>query len=140
MTSIGDGAFSTCNSLERVTIPDSVINMGNYVFGGGISLTSITIPDSVTSIGYGMFDICSALKNITISNSVTIIYPDAFRDCSSLETVYYKGAAEEWLEIEIYGSNYALTNATKYYYSETEPTEEGNYWHYDSDGVTPVKW
>lgn len=27
-----------------------------------------------------------------------------------------------------------------YYYSETEPIEEGNYWHYGADGKTPVIW
>ncbi len=26
-----------------------------------------------------------------------------------------------------------LTNATRYYYSET-PVYDGNYWHYDEDG------
>jgi hypothetical protein len=33
-----------------------------------------------------------------------------------------------------------LTSAKRYYYSETQPTAEGNYWHYDTDGVTPVVW
>lgn len=33
-----------------------------------------------------------------------------------------------------------LTNATRYYYSETQPVEEGNYWHYAEDGVTLVVW
>ena len=67
----------------------------------------------------------------------------AFRDCSKLKTVYYKGTAEEWEKIEIdneYNYNDPLINATVYYYSETKPSEEGNYWHYDTDGVTPVKW
>ena len=27
-----------------------------------------------------------------------------------------------------------------YYYSETKPTTDGDYWHYDTDGVTPVLW
>jgi hypothetical protein len=33
-----------------------------------------------------------------------------------------------------------LTSATRYYYSESQPTDEGNYWHYSTDGVTPVVW
>jgi len=63
----------------------------------------------------------------------------AFYSCSGLETVYYKGTAAEWNKISIgYDSN--LTRATRYYYSETKPTESGNYWHYGADGVTPVIW
>jgi hypothetical protein len=27
-----------------------------------------------------------------------------------------------------------------YLYSETEPTTSGNYWHYDTDGKTPIVW
>lgn len=43
--------------------------------------------------------------------------------------------------------NDPLTNATRYYYSENEPAlngsgtdYDGNYWHYDTDGKTPVVW
>ncbi len=27
-----------------------------------------------------------------------------------------------------------LTNAIRYYYSEIEPADDGNYWYYDKDG------
>lgn len=27
-----------------------------------------------------------------------------------------------------------------YYYSETKPSQEGDYWHYAEDGVTSVIW
>ena len=71
----------------------------------------------------------------------------AFDDCSSLKTVFYKGTAEQWKEISIRNGNTNLTNATRYYYSETEPAlssdgtaYNGDYWHYDTDGVTPVIW
>lgn len=33
-----------------------------------------------------------------------------------------------------------LSTATRYYYSETAPTISGNYWHYDTDNQTPIKW
>ena len=40
-------------------------------------------------------------------------------------------AGEEWEEIFINGAyNQNLTGARRYYYSDSEPTEEGNYWHY----------
>ena len=39
-------------------IPDSVISIGEYAFSECNSLTSIIIPDSVTSIGYSTFSEC----------------------------------------------------------------------------------
>lgn len=31
-----------------------------------------------------------------------------------------------------------MTTATQYFYSESEPTEDGNFWHYDADGNVAV--
>jgi len=52
--------------------------------------------------------------------------------------VYYRGTVKEWNKIYI--GYEATTTASLYYYSKTKPTESGNYWHYDADGVTPVIW
>jgi hypothetical protein len=63
----------------------------------------------------------------------------AFRGCSILTTVYYGGADETaWNGITKGSNNTPLTDATRYYYSETEPVAIGNYWHYIK-GV-PTKW
>lgn len=101
---------------------------------------SISISDSVESIGEYAFYGCSTLINIIIPESMTSIGDYAFRDCSSLETVYYGGTVELWNGISIGTYNENLTNATLYYYSESQPTEDGNFWHYAEDGVTPVIW
>ena len=101
-------------------------------------MTSIVIPDSVTSIGDYAFAYCSGLTSIMIPDSVTSIENYAFSHCSSLTSVYYGGTAEDWAGISIDDWNNDLTNATRYYYSETQPTTTGNYWHY-VEGV-PTKW
>ena len=55
VTSIGDSAFSYCNSLASVTITDRVTSIDDYAFEYCDNLTEIIIPDSVTSIGYRTF-------------------------------------------------------------------------------------
>lgn len=86
VTTISDYAFS-CKNIVKVTIPDSIISIGNYAFYRCSNLESITIPNSVTIIGKNAFYYCSSLESITIPNSVTIINENAFRYCSSLTSV-----------------------------------------------------
>ena len=87
ITSIGNGAFSSCSGLTNVTIPNSVTNIGYSAFRGCSGLTSVTIPNSVTSISGRAFDGCSGLTSVTIPNSVTSVGDYAFYDCSSLTSV-----------------------------------------------------
>ena len=87
VTSIGDGAFEDCWSLQSVTIPDSVTSIGDLAFYDCRSLHSVTIPDSVTSIGESAFYRCSSLQSVTIPDSVTSIGDDAFHECLSLQSV-----------------------------------------------------
>ena len=74
-----------------------------------------------------------------IPESVTSISKHAFYYCDSLTSVYYNGGALEWSNINIGSFNYPLTDAIRYYYSESEPTDtSNNYWHY-VDGI-PTPW
>ena len=138
VTSIGEWAFGYCYSFTSVVIPDSVTSIGSYAFYDCDSLTSVVIPDSVTSIGVSAFECCSSLTSVVIPDSVEIIGDGAFRYCGNLSEVYYNGTETEWTKITIGSRNDKLTNATRYYYSETEPTTVGNFWHW-VDGV-PTAW
>ncbi|HJH68817.1 MAG TPA: leucine-rich repeat domain-containing protein [Clostridiales bacterium] len=67
ITSIGDSAFSSCDSLTSVSIPDSVTSIGDSAFSYCYFLTSVSIPDSVEQIGTNPFAACFELKSISAS-------------------------------------------------------------------------
>ena len=83
----GDVVYSPCTTLTSVTIPNSVIEIGEEAFSGCTNLTSVNIGNSVTSIWPGAFYNCSSLTSVNIGNSVTSIGNYAFYNCSSLTSV-----------------------------------------------------
>ena len=111
VTSIGEDAFSWCESLTSITIPDSVTSIGNVAFYDCSSLTSITIPDSVTWFGYNAFSNCSSLTSITIPDSVTFIEDGTFSGCSSLQEFKGKFASNDGRYLIIYGGLNSFASA-----------------------------
>ncbi|MBE5742850.1 MAG: hypothetical protein E7360_06025 [Clostridiales bacterium] len=101
--------------------------------------TNLALPSYITEIYQYAFYDCDSLTSVVIPDSVTSIGDYAFYNCYNLTSVYYKGTASDWTKIPIGSNNEKLTSARLYYYSETEPTESGNYWHYDENG-NPVVW
>ena len=87
VTSIGYSTFSECKSLTNINIPDSVTSIGDFAFSGCDSLTSINIPNGVTNIGHSTFSECKSLTNINIPDSVTSIGDFAFSGCDSLTSI-----------------------------------------------------
>ena len=85
---ICDSAFSMCNFLTSIIVPNSVTSIGEGAFSGCILLFNIIIPNSVTSIGDWAFMDSNALSHIVISNSVTSIGDGVFSGCFSLKYIF----------------------------------------------------
>ena len=140
VTSIGNKAFYECKKLENIIIPDGVTFIRYYTFYGCESLEWVSLPESVYYIDQFAFKNCSSLKSIIIPSAVTKIAIAAFLHCDALTIVYYGGTEEGWSTISIEGNNGCLNGVRKYYFSQTEPEKDGYFWHFDTDGVTPVSW
>jgi len=85
--SIGDRAFFNSTRLTGITIPNSVMSIGDNAFAYCTGLTSLTIPNSITSIGDWAFSFCDSLTSITIPYSITSISDRAFSGCTGLTSI-----------------------------------------------------
>ena len=87
MKNIGSNAFYGCESLENLSIPDSVDVVGTEAFFGCGGLVSLVIPDSPVNIGPLSFYGCRSLKDLVIPAQVESIGNGAFCGCESLESL-----------------------------------------------------
>ncbi|MBQ9012300.1 MAG: leucine-rich repeat domain-containing protein [Bacilli bacterium] len=134
VTIINENTFYNCRSLTSITIPNSVISIGNHAFNGCTSLTNLAISNSVTSIGNYAFGYCTGLTNLTIPNSVTSIGQEAFSGCTSLTSISIPGM--------LYIDNYVFYDAN---IEEVNITGSGamvNYqnspWYFHLDSIKTV--
>ena len=95
VTEIGGSAFYGCANLTSVTIPEGVTEIGYSVFWGCKKLTSVTIPEGVKEIGDSAFRGCANLTSVTIPEGVTEIGRHAFYGCKKLTIHAPAGSAAE---------------------------------------------
>lgn len=84
---IAGGAFSVNSSLTSVSLPQSLICIGDLAFNHCSGLTNFDIPSSVTRIGYSAFANCVELKSISLGQGIQNIGKLAFLNCQKLERI-----------------------------------------------------
>lgn len=84
VTTVGERAFSACQSLTTVNLP-SVTNIGQSAFVSCINLTTINLP-LVTKIEYASFNGCTHLTTADFP-LLTRIESAAFLGCTMLTTL-----------------------------------------------------
>lgn len=94
LVSLGEGAFERCENLKTVTLPDSVTEIGMFAFCECTGLTEIRLSASLASIGTAAFQTCVKLTEITLPESLRSAGMYAFLNCSALKTVTLPASLE----------------------------------------------
>ena len=81
VVAIGEGAFDGCNSLVKVTIPDTVKVIESEAFKNCVNLEDVDIPGSVKVIESGAFENCLKLIDVTLNSGTEKIEENAFKNC-----------------------------------------------------------
>jgi hypothetical protein len=114
ITRIGNSAFRDCAQLTSLTLPNGLLQIGEFAFrqaflNSGLGESAVVIPDSVTTMGNGVFQeamvksvtigsgivtipqstfsSCVWMSSVTIPTSITTIGNEAFYQCTRLETI-----------------------------------------------------
>lgn len=103
--SIGYAAFAGCDLLQSVTLPSTLVYLGDYAFAGS-GLTSIELSSAIIDMGKGVFSRCEALTsavinsrtvgdfaflgatslaNVSLGAGVEYIFKGAFNGCTALK-------------------------------------------------------
>ncbi len=102
---------------ETYFIRDDVRTISTYAFSHCEYLENVVIPERVTAITGWVFYNCNSLKTITITKNIQSISAYAFYNCNNLTTIYYEGSKEDWENITIHypNTNTPLLNANIIY-------------------------
>lgn len=110
VTSIGSFAFVNCESLESIGLPAGLQDIGDHAFFGCKKLKSVTFPDQLKTIGVNAFASCSSLTVLTFPDSLTTIGERAFEHCAALAQVTFGNSLEK-IKYSAFGGC-GLTNVT----------------------------
>ena len=82
---IGENAFNNCVALVDVKLPVSLVDIGPYAFANCTKISHFDLPEGLTEISEGLFENCTMMWKIAIPGSMKAIGKAAFRNCVALK-------------------------------------------------------
>lgn len=84
---MGENVFQSCKTLLSVNIPNQIEYIPDGTFAGCTKLKEVDIPSNIRWIGNNAFYGCQSIKTITLHADIYNIYGSAFAYCTSLESI-----------------------------------------------------
>ena len=122
--------------LKKIQLAEGLTRISADAFSS-TGLSHVILPSTLDVVEENAFADCTSLRTIVLHNTIAdtdaifSVEDSAFRDCEGLKTVFLYGTEADKTAIlkKTDYKNDAFRDATFCYYSETEPTAEGNYWY-----------
>lgn len=95
LTKLGMGAFTECQNLRNINLPQSLKSIDYRVFAE-TNISKLHLPDSVQSIYPNAFEDMRELEEITLPKNLTKVERNLFLGCNKLKKIFYNGSKEEW--------------------------------------------
>lgn len=89
LVTVGNHTFSDMTSLQYCRMFNNVESVGAYGFAGDVNLTDLTFSKKVKTLRNNLFRNCTSLPTFTVHPAVTSIEDNAFMNCSSLATLSF---------------------------------------------------
>lgn len=126
---IGECAFHWVY-FDTLTIPEGVTTIKENAFSNS-DCSTLIIASSVEKIYYGNFH---SWNTTILVFGGSLDYAHGAFDLPCLETCYFYGSEADFNEL-LGSYTYNFGEAQIYYYSETKPTNDGNFWYYENDEI-----
>ncbi len=86
VTVLFDKLFRGHSEIESVKIPDTVTDLGEFVFDGCVNLRHLELPAELAFLWGNSFARCG-IEEITLPDKLTALPPFAFKECKNLKKV-----------------------------------------------------
>ena len=86
LTTLGYGAFSN-TGFTGITLPNSIISIGNNAFQGCKKLTAINLPTGIDYVPSNFATDCPCLTDVTMHDGIRTVRSGAFRNCTALSAI-----------------------------------------------------
>lgn len=92
---IGNSAFSDCKSLEKASLGENSMTLGQSLFQGCSKLREVSLSPLLEVLPANSFSGCESLRSIELPLTVVSIGQQAFKGCSDLNTITLPPALTE---------------------------------------------
>jgi hypothetical protein len=159
MESLGLNVFNVCPKITEIVVPSGVAsidsiaasckNLRSIVFLGNTQIVGncayscsalefVCLGTQIAELPTRVFSDCNRLRAIVIPESLTTAHTDAIAR-SRGAMLFFRSPANAEAITAVLNEGRTSSPLVAYLYSETPPTEAGNWWHFDENGV-PVAY